>query len=977
MRLLLLLTFLTASGIASASPEDPSGADDSLWERISHGFFAIFEGESEGGTSEVAEADGYQSSDTGAFYEDAIVHLENNEIDAAVIQLRNAIKADASNLLAYLRLADLYLELHSPVSAENTLNQALNRGADRTLVVVPLAQAMLDQRKYQELLDSNTLQVTRLPHALKLKLNVMRAKGYFGLRQYGRAERVLVDVVDIAPDFVPAHIELARINLAQGNRSAARTIIDRVDASKVSRVDYWLILGELARADSDTDLAISHFNQALEMDGQHLVGLYARAGLLLDLNLTDQARKDIETIRTHFPNELRGMVMAYLLALKDKDRATANEILRQASLEIEKYDFLKLRDDPYNLLLVASISHFKTDDEQASLLFERYLELVPTNGEAMRLLASSYLRLNRAEKALSILEQAQVISAGDPRVAILLAQAHMKLGDYKKASGLFQKVSAVTTGNSQVRAQGALAKLAGGEVETALAELESLAEAPDAQESAALMFGNALMSLGQYQKALDVALRRLEQAENNALLLNLVGNAYLGLKDVRAARKNFSAALAVDSQYLLPALSLAALDVREGRLVEAEADLKKLLLIDENNREAFRLLSMIAENRGELQLATETLKKALDQGLDVKNGLRLVELYLRLGRAQDARSFIVELRTGLPVDARILAAEAKIALKNNNAEKARNIYERMKRLALEHASLPGLLNTAGYQHAMGDTKAALLTLDEADRMNPSSLMVLALRSEVEMAAAHYQQVFDIAKQMIELQPKEPIGYRLAGDALRRLNKPVDAGRWYELGLKKTENSTRLVLSYFSYLQSAQGLASAVEFLESWVGQKAPTQNGVFLSLAAAYANLGDFQKAISLNEVLYQQNNNSPAVLNNLAFLYLETGDDRALEFAERAYQLDPNSYAILDTYGWVLTQSGNPELGLPLLRNALARSANTAEIHYHYAVALHKSGRSEAALRELRKVLNENGSFPGSEDAQRLLKQWIEGAAG
>ena len=115
---------------------------------------------------------------------------------------------------------------------------------------------------------------------------------------------------------------------------------------------------------------------------------------------------------------------------------------------------------------------------------------------------------------------------------------------------------------------------------------------------------------------------------------------------------------------------------------------------------------------------------------------------------------------------------------------------------------------------------------------------------------------------------------------------------------------------------------------------------------------------------------NNPYLLNNLALLYLESKSGDALVYAERAYEIEPNSYAILDTLGWVLTQQGEYVRALSMLRNAVARSFNDPEVQYHYATALSLSGNDKKAMDVLTKILMTGESFSDIQAAKALLKK-------
>jgi Tfp pilus assembly protein PilF len=133
---------------------------------------------------------------------------------------------------------------------------------------------------------------------------------------------------------------------------------------------------------------------------------------------------------------------------------------------------------------------------------------------------------------------------------------------------------------------------------------------------------------------------------------------------------------------------------------------------------------------------------------------------------------------------------------------------------------------------------------------------------------------------------------------------------------------------------------------------------------------GNADGAITLYERGLEKAPNDPVLLNNLAVLYQDKGDPRAVELARHAYELMPKAASIMDTYGWILVGTGQFDEAQRLLRAALDAAPRSSEIRYHYAVALAKAGKTDEARTELQQAVG--GELPPAvrTDAQKLLKQ-------
>src|SRR5487761_2785920 len=79
--------------------------------------------------------------------------LKKGDLKSAQIDLRNAVRNDPQNAEAHFWLGKVAIELGDPVAAEREAAAARDRGFDPHQAVPLLAQAMLAQNKFADLLE--------------------------------------------------------------------------------------------------------------------------------------------------------------------------------------------------------------------------------------------------------------------------------------------------------------------------------------------------------------------------------------------------------------------------------------------------------------------------------------------------------------------------------------------------------------------------------------------------------------------------------------------------------------------------------------------------------------------------------------------------------------------------------------------------------------------------------------------------------
>ncbi|HAA43923.1 MAG: hypothetical protein XD36_1717 [Halomonas sp. 54_146] len=95
-----------------------------------------------------------------------------------------------------------------------------------------------------------------------------------------------------------------------------------------------------------------------------------------------------------------------------------------------------------------------------------------------------------------------------------------------------------------------------------------------------------------------------------------------------------------------------------------------------------------------------------------------------------------------------------------------------------------------------------------------------------------------------------------------------------------------------------------------------------------------------------------------LADLNLPGRLEEAFTLIERAYEIDPDNPAVLDSMGWVYYRLGEPEQALPWLESAYTQLPDQ-EVAAHLAEVLHALGRSDEARQLLQRFMQRTTVHP------------------
>jgi putative PEP-CTERM system TPR-repeat lipoprotein len=894
--------------------------------------------------------------ESDAFLQDAKKYMQKGDVNAAVIQLKNALQKDPANVGARKMLGEIYLRTGNGPSAEKELKAAKRRGATDKDIDILIARAYLLQGKYRDVLKELKDDVSDPKRRADTLLTLVRA--HLGLGEFDAAAKSSGEAEKLQPDDVRPKVGLAQGLVNQAKLKEAEAKVDEALAIKKDSPEALVLKGELRRLSKDLPGAVKAFDSALEKNKNNLPALLGRAASLVDLNKDDAAQADLQAVFRRVPKHPLASYLSALILAKKKDFAGAQEALQQAGPLLDNH--------MPSVFLRGAITYALNQLEQAASSLERYVAAVPGNTKARKLLGATLVRKNQPQKAIEILTPLLNTPAANAQVLALMGSASMRVGKYNEGTEYFQKAAEAAPDQASIRTQLALSHLATGASEKAVGDLEAAVGLdPDARQASVLLTLVRLRK-GEFDAALQSAQGLRKSMPDNPLPDNLIGAAYLGKGDLAKARETFERALKTKPEFHPARMNLAQLDLGENKVGDAIKQYESIVEKDPKHVGAMLALADIAVR----QKKDEGVLKWLQQASEANPKspvpkLRLVQYY---GQNRDFRKAVAvarELNGTVPNEPRVLEALGQAEVAAGDGIAAVSTFRRLVALAPKAPRAYALL--AGAQAASNDRGEARSNYEKALELDANYIPAYMALVELESREGNPEKALKLAATLKEKQPKAAVGDMLTGDVHMRAKAYGKAVAAYEDALKKEDTGVLAIRRFNAQRQAGQG-DQALANLQGWVDRK--EDRAVRHVLASSYISAQKYDAAIRESEKLLGSDKSNPVLLNNLAWLYDQKGDKRALDYAEQAMKQAPKSPAVMDTLGWILVRQGKNDRAADILGKAHQAAPKQGDIAYHYAVALKNLDRKREAVRTLQRTLQEGDKFFEAANAKKLLQE-------
>ncbi len=889
--------------------------------------------------------------------------FQKGDMRTAVVQLRNAVRADPQNAEAHFLLARVQLELGDLAAAQKEAKSAQDRGYDRQQVLPLMISTYLMQGKYNEALQD--FQVENKDAAADSSILVARGYAYTGLNRLDEAQKAFSDAETLAPNSIQAILASTRLALQRGDLETARKKLDRALQMAPNALDVQLLKTQVLRMQNDASGALALLDEIIAKQPNSLRARMDRASLYLALGRDKEAKADNDAVLALKPNDVSAIFMRGLLAARARDFKTADTQLDQINRFLARI--------PRAYFLQAVVKQNLGQMEQAEDSALRYAAREPEDIDGIKLLARIQLLKRKPVPVINRLSAWSNAGRADFDIYDLLGRAFSMNGQSSEAVEAFRKAQALAPDNLGVNTRLATARLLVGETDAAIIDLErSLRLAPTDTAVSEQLFA-AAMATGDIARAEQV-LATIRAAVGDAPTVgNLEAVLLMARVDLDGARARLEDVLRRAPDFTLARFNLARLALMEGKKEESDRLLTEILGKNPSSDPALTMYVAGLVGGGNIPRAIEVLQRArADAPGNNRIVAALADLYVRSGDPKSALALIGPDTKDSLLATDLLAPRARAELALDRVKDARDTYAEL--LDRDRSDVSVRRTLAGLMVGIGDIESARNTLQDGLKIDPQAFPLMQDLVALDFSVGGVDPALVTAEKFERLNSDFPPARVLRGDVYMAAKRWDEAIAVYTKALREYRNPpTLLMIRLGSALYASGNLEAADKNLRDWV--KAHPDD-----LAAL-----QFQSELDMNEKRYaeaeqdflkllEKRPRDAEFLNNLAWLYQQRGDKRARATAQQAYVLRPVA-DIADTLGWILLGEGDYRTALVLLRQANGEANKDPRIGYHYAVALQKNGQTGEAIKVLKPIVDSDTVFDERAEATRFLAGITKGS--
>ncbi len=831
------------------------------------------------------------------------IYEQQGNYDEAIVLLKRILEKDPENVMAHTRLGLVYLKLskYDEAIAEAWKVYDLKPSVLPPAVPFIVGSVQLQRKNYKEA-------ISRLKETI-LKLPKMVEPHYFialALAEEGRIEEAKTEfktAIDLAPEFVPAKLGLARLLSRAGWQKETIKLCKEILDIEPDNVDTIQMLGLAYIKEKDFGNAEKQFEKVLELKPS--AGDLNMAYLNLASGQLSKCIRQCETILSTNPEAIE---IYDILGLAHLRRGSFDSGIEQFKKALERNP-----SSTSTLFNLAKAYVITGKNDEARKTLENIISINPDDLNANTILANIYVKEGDIDKAAKVLEETLEINP-DYIQGYALASMYFLQGKIDESIDLYNKALRLDPDNAILHMNLAVVYQQKENYDAAISSCERAISLKPGIPAIKLALTNNYAAKGDFSEA-------KEQVKSISSFSDDQMNAYLGL--LKTCQLNSE-----KGKQIMLALNKAVFSRQSGLFDQAISECKKAIeIFPENvvpkvflantylsanrNEEAIAVYSKIIEDKpefassyydlGRAYLMADKQDEAASMYQDmididkesVSGRLALAGILVKQGDAEKAAkmlSDVIELEPENLIAHNLLG---KVSLAEKNFEKAESEFTKM--IELRSDTFEGHFNMARMKFAQGDfdkciehCKKALQTRPVDVRIHNILGMAYMRKGLIKDAVFEFNKIIDINSDFV------PAFLNLANINIAA-KKPDIAALLYKAALKVKPDTVEARFGLgSSYALMGKYSESVTEF-ESII-KEYPNNVNVFISLAKSYMALDDNIKAQETITTALSIETDNPAARSVLAKIYVGNEDmPQAISQLKRVLSKNPKLLNVYD----------------------------------------------------------------------------------
>lgn len=898
-------------------------------------------------------------NDADKFIASAKQYLDKGNYHAAGIELKNALQKAPENAEGRYLLGMTLLKEGQAEAAEIELRKAQSAGRSADEVEPLLVKSLTLQGKSQTALDTVSMSRATNP-AARAELKALAGESYLQLGRRDEARKAFEEAHALSGSNLGAQLGLAKVAAIGQQFDEAIKILDALSKEQADDPETLLLRADVQLSSKHESDAMATYNRAIAADPGNPKAYLVLIPHLLKSNDVAGARTRVDELKKRTPGSIGTVYLDALVNYAEHKLPAARDLI----LTVLKVAPQHLQA----LLLAGSIEVDSGNLTQAEDHLAKVLQINPGLSAVRRTLAGLYLRGGDPERAKDELSKLMQRGVEDPSLYALSGEVALATGQTEEAARWFQKAVAANPKDTQSLVRLGQAKYAAGNAKEGIDVLERALSADPNAAQAEMSLVSIYLSKRDTAKALAAADDLIKKHPDNVAAYQLRATAHLVGGNEARAREDLEHALKLRASYFPAARMLANLDLRKGDAAGAKRRYDGILAADPKNVQALLALAEIAVRASRESNEAQSLIDRAIEANPKSPAARIAKARYLVGKGdkQGALAAAQQAAVVMPDSPAILELLGRAQLTTGDSNQAISTFAKLSAL-LPKSPTPLAAQAEAYA-ASKDWENARRALNKALQLDKNSLQLKLGLVQASMMANEPERALN---EIHEIQKESPDKIELYATEARILlvqKKVAEAERVLRTAQAKYPSATSTI-ALVTFLNS-QGKPEEGEALASqWIRQH-PNDVGLATAQGQSRMSAKDYESAARWWRIALKASPDAAVLLNNLAWTLNQMKDPSALEVAEKAYKLAPDSAAIMDTLGTIRVARGDLDKGIDLISRAHQMAPNNAEVTLNLAKALLKAGRKQDAKTHLDALMKLPAEAPIRKEAQSLLAQ-------